>query len=527
MMKSEAAVNCKKLAVLSNVNMEPMKFCLQKNNTLELYFAGYNRWQTELLDTNSALYQFAPDFIFIYLNADEWNGGSSELLSSVKTYSDYAKKTNFIIANFNHFPTEVLINYDKDSYVNLLNKTLNDFSKENPQVFVLDFNRLIRWYGYKNLFDDKYWYLGRIKLSNQGFNVLANKITNVLHCLQGKTKKVLILDLDNTLWGGVLGEEGIQNVQLSEEGTGRIFVDFQKKIKQLQATGVLLVSCSKNNEKDVREIFEKHPNMQLRWDDFILHKINWERKSDNIVEIAETLQLGLDSMVFIDDSRQERELVKQLLPEVKTPDFPNDISLLNQWFVWEVVYPLFQKKQLTEEDKEKTIQYKRNLSRSAALRTMSYEEFLTSLQIKLNISEPTDLQIPRVAQLTQKTNQFNLTGKHYTDADVLVMNNNSDEQIWICEYEDKFGKEGIIGCAIVQLKEKKAVIDTFLLSCRVLGRNVENLFLKHILCELKQKGISSVEGIYNATEKNIAAKDFYAKNGFIPIDEKRSFLENF
>jgi len=515
-----------KFAVLSNVNMEPLKYCLQKNNALELYFAGYNRWQAELLDTNSALYLFNPDFIFVYLNAEEWNGETSELLSSVKTYSNYAQKTNFIIANFNYPTTEVLINCDKDSYVYLLNDSLNNFSKENPQVTVLDFNRVIRWYGYKNLFDEKYWYLGRLKLSNQGFNVLANEITNVLHCLQGKTKKVLILDLDNTLWGGVLGEDGWQNLQLSEEGTGRIFVDFQKKVKQLQETGVLLVSCSKNNEQDVREMFEKHPDMQLRWDDFILHKINWERKSDNISEIAETLQLGLDAMVFIDDSRQERELVKQMLPEVETPDFPEDISLLNQWFVWEVVYPFFQKKQLTEEDKEKTIQYKRNLSRSAALRTMSYEEFLTSLQIQLNISVPTDLQIPRVAQLTQKTNQFNLTGKRYTDADISAMNNDKNYQIFICEYEDKFGKEGIISCAIVQFKEEKAVLDTFLLSCRVLGRNVENLFLNHILSELKQKGIRSVVGIYNASEKNIAAKDFYLKNGFISMDEQHYLFEN-
>jgi len=507
--------------------MEPLKFCLQKNNTLELYFAGYNRWQTELLDTNSALYQFAPDYIFIYLNAEEWNGEISELLSSVKTYSNYAQKTNFIIANFNHLPFEIITNYGKDNYVNSLNETLNDFSKENHQITVLDFNRVIRWYGYKNLFDEKYWYLGRIKLSNQGFNVLANEITNVLHCLQGKTKKVLILDLDNTLWGGVLGEDGLQNLQLSEEGTGRIFVDFQKKVKQLQETGVLLVSCSKNNEQDVREMFEKHPDMQLRWDVFILHKINWERKSDNIAEIAETLQLGLDAMVFIDDSRQERELVKQMLPEVETPDFPEDISLLNQWFVREVVYPFFQKKQLTEEDKEKTIQYKQNLSRSAALRTMSYDEFLTSLQIQLNISVPTDLQIPRVAQLTQKTNQFNLTGKRYTDADISAVNSDKNFQIFICEYEDKFGKEGIIGCAIVQFIEEKAALDTFLLSCRVLGRNVENLFLKQILSELKHKGIHSVVGIYCATEKNIAAKDFYPKNEFTPIGEQHYILENF
>ncbi|MDR0206901.1 MAG: HAD-IIIC family phosphatase [Bacteroidales bacterium] len=516
-----------KLAVLSNVNMDPLRFCFQKNNALELYFCGYNRWQAELLDTNSELHKFAPDYVFLYLNAGEWNGEISGLLASVKTYLDYAKTTNFIIANFNYLPTEILINYDNDSYVNLLNKTMNDFSKENHQVTILDFNRIIRWFGYKNLFDEKYWYLGRIKLSNEGFKVLANEITHVLNCLQGKTKKVLVLDLDNTLWGGILGEDGMNNLLLSEEGIGRIFADFQKKIKQLKEMGVLLVSCSKNNEPEVMEMFEKHPNMLLQWEDFILHKINWERKSDNIAEVAKTLQLGLDSMVFIDDSRQERELLKQLLPEVETPDFPEDISLLNQWFVWEVVYPFFPKKQLTEEDKEKTIQYKRNLSRkNEELRTMNYEEFLASLQIKLNISELADFHISRVAQLTQKTNQFNLSGKRYTEAEISAMASDKNSVFFICDYEDKFGKEGIIGCAIVHIEEKKAVIENLLLSCRVLGREVENLFLQHILSDLKEKSICKVEGIFRATEKNIAAKDFYLKNGFIPINEQCYLFEN-
>jgi FkbH-like protein len=216
-----------------------------------------------------------------------------------------------------------------------------------------------------------------------------------------------------------------------------------------------------------------------------------------------------------------------MLSNVEVPDFPEDISLLNQWFVLNVVYPFFPKKQLTKEDIEKTKQYKRNLSRNEELRTMSYEEFLTSLQIKLNISEPTDFQLPRVTQLTQKTNQFNLTGKRYTDAEISAMYSESRFEIYICDYEDKFGKEGIIGCAILQLEREKAIIDTFLLSCRVLGREVENLFLKDILSALKQKGIRRVESIYNATEKNIAAKDFYLKNGFITIDEQRSFIENF
>jgi len=515
-----------KLAVLSNVNMDPLKNCFQKNSSFELYFCGYNRWQSDLLDTNSALYQFSPDYIFIYLNIEEYQGDVNALLSCITTYSQNKKNTHFIVSNFSAPPFSVATYTEKNDRIDQFNTTLNDFAHRNNHLFLFDFNRLIHWHGYKNLFDEKYWYLGRIKLSNLGFNVLANEIQNVLHCLQGKTKKVLILDLDNTLWGGVLGEEGRAHVQLSEEGEGRIFVDFQKKIKQLKELGVLLVSCSKNNLHDVKEMFENHPNMQLRWDDFILHKIDWKNKSDNIAEIAETLQLGLDAMVFIDDSRQERELIKQTLPQVEVPDFPQDIAQLNTWFMIEVVYPFFSKKQLTTEDKEKTTQYQRNINRQEIQKTMRYEDYLSSLQIKLTIYEPENMQLSRVAQLTQKTNQFNLTGKRYTDAEISDLASNQQYSIFVCEYEDKFGKEGIIGCAILQMKENKAIMDSFLLSCRVLGRNVENDFLKHILFEIKQKGIKKVEGLYNATTKNIAAQDFYKKNGFIVIDVQRSVLEN-
>ena len=516
-----------KFAVLSNVNLDPLKNCLQKNSLFELYFCRYNCWQSDLLDNTSALYSFLPDYIFIYLNAEEFKGEISELLSCVETYFQYSKKTNFIIANLNSPPYAVSKYFEKNNSIDKFNAILYDFAEKNNYLSVLDFNRLILLHGYNHLFDDKYWYLGRIKFSNQGFQVLANEIQNILTCLQGKTKKVLILDLDNTLWGGVLGEEGWNQVQLSEEGVGRIFVDFQKKIKQLKEIGILLVSCSKNNITDVKEMFEKHPDMQLCWDDFILHRIDWKRKSEHIADIAETLKLGLDSMVFIDDSEQERELIKQTFPQVEVPVFPKDISLLNQWFVTDVVYPFFLKKHLTNEDKEKTTQYQRNINRSEIQKKMNYDEFLYSLQIHLKIYEPTKDQIVRVAQLTQKTNQFNLTGKRYSDIEILKMKNDTKFIIFICEYEDKFGKEGIIGCAILQIENEKAVIDSFLLSCRVLGRNVENDFLKHILQSLKQNGICSVKGIYNETAKNIIAKDFYLKNGFSQTEEHIFILENF
>ena len=504
-----------KLSILSNINIEPLKNQLQKIGLLDVYVGEYNQWQSELLNPDSGLYAFSPDFVFVYLNLEELQSEISDLFDCINIFSEKNKKTSFIISNVAGPPYSVLTYAeDSSSRERELNDALSVFASENVSVFILDFNRLIRFYGYKNLFDDKFWYLGRIKLSNQGFIVLAQELKNAISCLQGKSKKMLVVDLDNTLWGGILGEEGWQNIRLSQEGEERIFVDFQRKLKELRQTGVLLAICSKNNESDVREVFEKNKQMKLSWDDFILHRVNWETKPDNIIQIAGALNLGLDSIVFLDDNPVEREFVKQSLPDVIVPDFPEDISILNRWFVSDVVYPFFGKSRLTEEDREKTEQYKRNIDREKIKQLISYDEFIEQLDIRLTVFSPSTEQAFRIAQLTQKTNRFNLSGKRFDEAEINAMLENSDYKIFACEYEDKFGNEGIIGCAVIQIKKEKALIDSFYLSCRVLGRKVEFSFLNHILYELKKSGIESVDAEYIETGRNVSAKDFYEKGGF-------------
>ncbi|MCL1942768.1 MAG: HAD-IIIC family phosphatase [Candidatus Azobacteroides sp.] len=504
-----------KLAVLSNVNMDPLKHVLQKENDSELYFAGYNQWQSELLNPESGLHLFLPEYIFISINAEEFQADISELFECVEFYLERHKGVHVILSNFSYPPYSVLTYTDRNALDETgLNNRLNDFASTHENVFILDFNRLIRFYGYKSLFDDKYWYLGDIKYSNQGFVVLSRELKNVMASLQNKSKKVLILDLDNTLWGGVVGEEGWQNVNLSVTGVGRIFVDFQRKIKQLQQTGVLLAVCSKNNEKDVREVFENNRSMILSWDDFIVHQINWERKSENIIQIADSLSLGLDSMVFIDDNPVEREQVSMAIPELIVPDFPKDITVLNQWFVMEVVYPFFPKQKITGEDAQKTLQYKRNIDREAIRKRLDYNLFIEQLNIKLNIFEPSVEGCHRMAQLTQKTGQFNLTGKKYTEPEIRLFLEDENTEIWACEYHDKFGNEGLIGCCIVKTEGTKAIIDSFLLSCRVLGRKVEFSFLEYVLNVLKQNGIKMVEAHYVETPRNHPAKYFYSEAGF-------------
>ncbi|MEA4937712.1 MAG: HAD-IIIC family phosphatase [Paludibacter sp.] len=506
----------KRIALLSNVNIDLLKSHLNKNDSYSLYVTGYNQWQSELINYASGLYSFQPDVVFIYLNAEMLKSYRTDLFSCIETFDQQNPNTQFIITNLSLPPFSVNTYLSKKETFDLqINEDLKSFALEKNNVFILDFNRLITYYGYESLFDDKYWYLGRIKFSNQGFKVLAQELKNVLDSISGNVKKLLVVDLDNTLWGGVVGEDHWQYLQLSEDGIGSIYTDFQKNIKELAQSGILLATCSKNNEQDAREVFEKNVHMQLRWTDFVIHKINWNQKSQNILEIASALNIGLNAIVFIDDNPVERELVRQNIPELIVPEFPTDISKLNRWFILEVVYPFFSKISLTAEDLDKSNQYKRNFKRELAKMKLNFDDFISQLEIKLIINELKNGEpYHRVAQLSQKTNQFNLSVRRYTDLDVKKLVEKSDYLVYTCAYEDKFGNEGIIGCAVLEIGEKKVIIDSFLLSCRVLGRNVEYMFLNQIIKKIKTMDIQFVEAIYNETSQNKIVRSFLIESGF-------------
>ena len=510
----------KKLAVLSNVNVDPLKNLVHKFDAYELYFSGYNQWQVDLLNSDSSLYSFCPDFVFIYLNFEELKSEIQDTFSAVNFYAVSFPACKFIISNFTAPPFSVQT-YTKGIRADYeFNNALELYAKEQKNIFIFDVDRLIKLHGYKLMFDDKYWYLGRIKFSNYAFGILAAEINNVLNCLQGKSKKVLIVDLDNTLWGGVLGEEGWEGVQLSEEGIGRIYKDFQRIIKELMFQGIILAICSKNNENDVSEIFENNPEMVMKPEDFIIKQINWKSKPENIIEIAQKLNIGLDSIVFIDDSAVEREFVKRELPEVIVPDFPADITKLPIWFVLEVIYPFFAKTELTPEDIDKTEQYKRNNLRESEKLKTNYDDFIHQLSIKLDIRVADKSSYKRVAQLSQKTNQFNLNMKRYSEQEIELMCEKQGFMAITCSYEDKFGNEGIVGCALLEIKHKKILIDSFMLSCRVLGRKVETSFLNEIIRigKLKMPECELIEANYLATTKNNQVLEFLTSSDFLSKD---------
>lgn len=527
------------VSVLSNVNMDSLKSHLKKVGVEHPYFCGYNQYLIELLDRNSFIHKNVQEYIFIHLDGEELLKNQyfsiprkedllsdlEELLSSLRTYIHQFPHASIILSTI-VFPPFSFISYlDTNSPISYsqieheLNAKLDSFSIEQTNVIRLDFNRLVKLYGYNALVDDKYWYLGRIKYTNLAFSLIAEELKNLIHAFEGKTKKVLVLDLDNTLWGGILGEDGLNGINLSEEGVGKIYRDFQKIIHSLKGIGILLVINSKNNESDVCEAFDKIALMVLKYDDFIVKKINWQNKVQNMKEIAGELNLGLSSFVFIDDSPVERALVKESLQEVEVPEFPSDITMLKKWFLSEVVYKYFGKVRLTTEDLNKTEQYVRNTQRNdLANSTLEISEFLKTLKIELIVSE-NDLNIKaRLAQLSQKTNQFNLTTRRYQEVDLELFMECGTCVVYGLEYADKFGNEGIVGAAIIKCTQQVAFIDTFLLSCRVLGRNVEFSFLYKIIQDLNSKGITKILGEYLATDKNQVVKNFYADCGLTEME---------
>jgi FkbH-like protein len=523
-MQSLPETQMKRIAVISNINMDPLKNHLQQVIPYELWFAGYNQWQAELLNPGSELSSFNPDFLYLHLDTMEFKGELTEVLAAAELFLERNPAMYLIISDFSDPPFSVMTYLPGQDRAGWFNEALKSFAADHDNVFILEFDRLVRLHGYTTLFDEKYWYLGRIRHSARGFAVLAQELGYVAACLEGKARKVLILDLDDTLWGGIVGEEGWQNLRLSHDGPGLAYLEFQKEILALKRTGVLLAISSKNNEADVREVFEKNQEMQLSWDDFVAREIHWDQKPAAVARIAEHLGLGLDALVFLDDSPAEREMVRQLLPEVAVPEFPRDVALRNRWFVTDVVYPYFSKRRLTREDLEKTDQYRRKADREKIRKTLDYREFLEQLSIRLTILPAAEAVLPRMAQLTQKTNQFNLTVRRYTEADLRIFLQDPSHLMFTLSYEDKFGGEGLTGFAMAVTERDCARIDTFLLSCRVLGRNVEQAFLKHILEALRHQKVRVVEAEFVPAPRNGLAKEFYSQNGFTDAGNGRFTL---
>jgi len=395
-----------------------------------------------------------------------------------------------------------------------INRKLSSVFSKFSDCFLICSQSLVSRIGYKDFYDQERRISAASPYSLAALREYALESVKYIRALKGLSKKVIVCDCDNTIWGGVVGEDGVQNLQIGSGALGGIFVEFQHMLRTLSKNGIVLALCSKNNEEDVWEVFERHHGMVLQKNDIAAYRINWKNKIENIKSIAEELNLGLDSFVFIDDSDFECQLVRDKLSNVTVIHMTkNPIEVINT--ITENGF--FDRYSLTNEDALRTKMYiSDSLRRKSTSNVVDISSYIQSLEVNVQVSYCNNSEITRVSQLTQKTNQFNLTGKRYTEQNIKEMYQSSNFRIFTLDYDDKFGSLGLVGVAIVEIDRvcSLPVIDTFLMSCRALGRNVEHVFLDMICQKIYDMGYLSIKGIHIPTKKNKQTEDFYIRNGF-------------
>ncbi len=407
----------------------------------------------------------------------------------------------------------------KSNFENFVEK-INNFLEENlPNNFILiDINKVIATLGVNNVINLRNYYLSKTLYTVDFFKEYAFYISPIILSIFGKSKKALIFDCDNTLWGGIVGEDGVNGIELSEISKKGIFYkEVQILAKSLSKRGIILGLCSKNNEIDVNEVFEFRNDMQLSSSDISIKKINWNNKSSNLISIADELNIAIESIVFVDDSSFEIELIKENIPKIQTLQVPQELSTYATKML--KLTNLFYTNGFSKEDLDRTKMYQQNKERQNIKdKFENLEDYLESLDIIVEFTNKDLDSIDRIAQLTQKTNQFNLTTKRYSISEINRMFDSVKHDVVSINVSDKFGNSGLTGICIIEYTDEHACIDSFLMSCRILGRNIEKLFLSEIVKHINNKGFNFIYSTYKKTNKNVQTEFFYENNDFILIE---------
>ena len=365
------------------------------------------------------------------------------------------------------------------------------------------------------------WYMGSMPYGKQGIQAISEVIIFAMEAAFESRKKILVLDMDNTLWGGIIGEHGLDGIILSNYNEGARFYDFQQKILEMKERGVILAINSKNNKSDAMEAFD-HPFMVLKKDDFVNLKINWNDKASNIKEIESELNLTEGAFVFIDDNPMEREIVAGQCTEVYVPPFPSDTVELAS-FAEQLYQEKFQTLRLTDEDFQKTQMYQQENQRNdLKVKAANIEEYIKQLSIKANIHQIRETEWERVHQLCNKTNQFNLTTKRYSLQDIQTLSSSNDIDIFTVSTEDKFGDNGLISVIILKKEKTDVIIDSFLMSCRVMGRKLEYVIIG-LLIRYYKDNFQNLIGEFIKTTKNIPVRNLYDELGFEIIESQENY----
>ena len=511
--------------------------CAEKKIQCTTYVSGYNQYSQEIYDEKSQLYKFSPDITFLIIDSRDVLGGlflnpysvsvkerktfptdkSDEIINLAQTFVNKSK-SKLILSNFN-IPSysPIGINETREEYglhdmIVDLNRIVKSTMSDNSEIYIYDLNSFITKFGESNVFDYKQYFYGDVRISLDYIPYLAEELMGYVKAVLGLNKKCIVLDLDNTLWGGIVGEDGFEGIKLGDDPVGRAYAEFQHNLLALNQRGILLAINSKNNFDDAMQIIKEHPNMVLKEDNFTCIRINWNDKAVNMKEISDELNIGLDSMVFFDDDPVNREYVKSNLPEIQTveiSDPSNSSKILKSMNDFQVL-------KITDEDTTRNKMYLEQRKRTE-LKTQvgDLQDFLKQLGISVKIKNADNFTIPRISQLTLKTNQFNLTTRRYQEEDIRKFSQDKDKIVECAQVEDKFGDNGITGVYIINKDNKQEwTIDTFLLSCRIIGRGVEDGMLHQIIEKARKEGVSKIRGEYIKTKKNKPAENFFPTFGF-------------
>lgn len=503
----------------------------------DVYEADYNQVELQLLDIQSGLHQFNPKYVVIFQS-------SQKLLESYYQMADNEKETladkrialvrqlcgatsaSVIYFNYPFIDDGVFGSYSSkvsSSFpfqIRQLNYKLMECSKQIKNLFLLDLDSLQQRYGRKWLFDASTYTNTEMVLSIEALPYVASRCVDIIQSLEGRFKKCIILDLDNTLWGGIIGDDGLENLQLGHGlGIGKCFTNFQFWLKQLEKRGIIICICSKNDEAVAKSPFEKHPEMVLRLDDIAIFMANWDNKADNIRRIQKILNIGFDSMVFVDDNPFERNLVRENIPGIAVPELPQDPS---DYVDFLVSLNLFETASYNTADQSRNKQYQIEAQRVSYAQNFTDEKsFLENLEMQAGVDSFTTYNIPRVAQLSQRSNQFNLRTVRYSEGDVIHISKDPDYKGFAFTLKDKFGDNGLISVVILHKESvEKYFVETFFMSCRVLKRGMESFVLNIIVDWVKGAGGRYIIGEYIPTAKNKMVEHLYTELGFDSANEQ-------
>ena len=513
-------------------------YALEMNLPLRVFEADYDQIDAQLMDTGSEFYAFAPETVLLYRCTEklyerfvrtpldaraafaeteiekiraEWarvqHGTKADILFFAFLPMDDGVFGSYALREGSAFPYQLL----------KLNYLLAEAAREAGNVRLIDLEPIRAHMGCDAFHDPKLYAIAKMPISTQALSAVASRVVDAILARKGRFHKCAIVDLDNTLWGGVIGDDGLEGIQIGELGQGHAFTEFQTWLKELKNRGVMLAVCSKNDEANAKEPFLRHPEMVLKLDDFSAFVANWEDKASNIRRIQKELNIGLDSMVFFDDNPFERNLVRTMLPEVEVPELPEDPA---EYTAFARMQNLFDTNSYSDEDRVRTERYLAEKSRTELSAGIdNYDDYLKALGMKAVCAPFDAFHIPRIAQLTQRSNQFNLRTVRYSEQEIEEIAANPRYITRYYTLRDRFGEHGLIAVVILEKRENELFVNEWLMSCRVLKRGMEQFIADSILRAAREAGVARVVGEYIPTPKNAMVKDLYASMGFRPLGD--------